>query len=98
MELKVLSHLDVARTQLYHFGAIIVTGMGFLTDSYNVSFLPISRRTMEVQNPASWVFPYVDVDNHHGSCTQYILASSNAQTGVSMHIFIVRADLFPARL
>ncbi|GLJ22744.1 hypothetical protein SUGI_0428470 [Cryptomeria japonica] len=40
MELKVLSHLDAARIQLYHFRSIIVAGMGFLTDVYNVFCVP----------------------------------------------------------
>ena len=34
-QLRVLSTLDVARTQLYHFMAIVVAGMGFFTDAYD---------------------------------------------------------------
>ncbi|GLJ22749.1 hypothetical protein SUGI_0428530 [Cryptomeria japonica] len=47
MELKVLSHLDVARIQLYHFRAIIVAGMGFLTDAYNVFCIPPISNLLE---------------------------------------------------
>jgi len=32
----VLQSLDKARTQVYHFTAILIAGMGFLTDAYNL--------------------------------------------------------------
>ncbi|CAD5170942.1 unnamed protein product [Musa acuminata subsp. malaccensis] len=35
-QLKVLGALDVARTQLYHFTAIVIAGMGFFTDAYDL--------------------------------------------------------------
>lgn len=35
MALKVLSALDTAKTQLYHFKAIIIAGMGLFTDAYD---------------------------------------------------------------
>lgn len=35
-ELKVLNALDVAKTQWYHFTAIIIAGMGFFTDAYDL--------------------------------------------------------------
>ncbi|KAL3828049.1 hypothetical protein ACJIZ3_016851 [Penstemon smallii] len=34
--LKVLNALDVAKTQWYHFTAIIISGMGFFTDAYDL--------------------------------------------------------------
>ncbi|CAN6247642.1 unnamed protein product [Urochloa humidicola] len=34
-QLRVLYALDVARTQLYHFMAIVIAGMGFFTDAYD---------------------------------------------------------------
>ena len=34
--LQVLSALDAAKTQWYHFTAIIVAGMGFFTDAYDL--------------------------------------------------------------
>ncbi|GAA0147115.1 hypothetical protein Leryth_010826 [Lithospermum erythrorhizon] len=34
--MKVLNALDVAKTQWYHFTAIIVAGMGFFTDAYDL--------------------------------------------------------------
>uniref|UniRef100_A0A0D3ATS5 Major facilitator superfamily (MFS) profile domain-containing protein n=2 Tax=Brassica oleracea var. oleracea TaxID=109376 RepID=A0A0D3ATS5_BRAOL len=35
-QLGVLKALDVAKTQLYHFTAIIIAGMGFFTDAYDL--------------------------------------------------------------
>ncbi|KAF0892427.1 hypothetical protein E2562_015489 [Oryza meyeriana var. granulata] len=35
-QLRVLHALDVARTQLYHFMAIVIAGMGFFTDAYDL--------------------------------------------------------------
>ncbi|KAL2471838.1 putative inorganic phosphate transporter 1-9 [Abeliophyllum distichum] len=40
MALKVLSALDSARTQYYHFKAIIVAGMGLFTDAYDLFCIP----------------------------------------------------------
>ena len=36
MELEVLTALDKAKTQWYHFSAIIIAGMGFFTDAYDL--------------------------------------------------------------
>ncbi|KAJ7967003.1 Phosphate transporter [Quillaja saponaria] len=38
--LKVLSALDTARTQYYHFKAIIIAGMGLFTDAYDLFCIP----------------------------------------------------------
>ncbi|KAK7391677.1 hypothetical protein VNO78_20096 [Psophocarpus tetragonolobus] len=35
-ELQVLNALDVAKTQWYHFTAIVIAGMGFFTDAYDL--------------------------------------------------------------
>lgn len=44
MALKVLSALDSAKTQVYHFKAIIIAGMGLFTDSYDLFCItPIMR-------------------------------------------------------
>ncbi|GLJ22737.1 hypothetical protein SUGI_0428380 [Cryptomeria japonica] len=40
MALKVLSALDGAKTQLYHFSAILIAGMGFFTDAYDLFCIP----------------------------------------------------------
>ncbi|KAI7747857.1 hypothetical protein M8C21_027429 [Ambrosia artemisiifolia] len=41
MALKVLWALDVAKTQYYHFKAIIIAGMGLFTDSYDLFCIPL---------------------------------------------------------
>ncbi|KAK7840946.1 probable inorganic phosphate transporter 1-8 [Quercus suber] len=41
MALKVLSALDIARTQFYHFKAIIITSMGLFTDAYDLFSIPL---------------------------------------------------------
>eukprot|EP00262_Sarcandra_glabra_P006814 TRINITY_DN19369_c0_g1_i1.p1 TRINITY_DN19369_c0_g1~~TRINITY_DN19369_c0_g1_i1.p1 ORF type:complete len:532 (+),score=15.48 TRINITY_DN19369_c0_g1_i1:27-1622(+) len=44
MALKVLSALDSAKTQYYHFKAIIIAGMGLFTDAYDLFCItPITR-------------------------------------------------------
>lgn len=40
MALKVLSALDSAKTQFYHFKAIMVAGMGLFTDAYDFFCIP----------------------------------------------------------
>lgn len=35
-DLQVLNALDLAKTQLYHFTAIVIAGMGFFTDAYDL--------------------------------------------------------------
>ncbi|XP_010558852.1 PREDICTED: inorganic phosphate transporter 1-1 [Tarenaya hassleriana] len=35
-QIGVLKALDVAKTQLYHFTAIVIAGMGFFTDAYDL--------------------------------------------------------------
>ncbi|XP_043700198.1 probable inorganic phosphate transporter 1-3 [Telopea speciosissima] len=35
-QLQVLSALDAAKTQFYHFTAIVIAGMGFFTDAYDL--------------------------------------------------------------
>jgi PHS family inorganic phosphate transporter-like MFS transporter len=35
-QIQVLNKLDVAKTQCYHFTAIIIAGMGFFTDAYDL--------------------------------------------------------------
>jgi len=39
-QLGVLTALDAAKTQWYHFTAIIIAGMGFFTDAYDLFCMP----------------------------------------------------------
>lgn len=40
MAIKILSALDTAKTQYYHFKAIIIAGMGMFTDAYDLFCIP----------------------------------------------------------
>ncbi|XP_018730828.2 probable inorganic phosphate transporter 1-8 [Eucalyptus grandis] len=46
MPLRVLSTLDAAKTQYYHFKAIIVAGMGIFTDAYDLFCIPPITRML----------------------------------------------------
>ncbi|GFP83355.1 probable inorganic phosphate transporter 1-7 [Phtheirospermum japonicum] len=45
-QLQVLNALDVAKTQLYHFTAIIIAGMGFFTDAYDLFSISLVARLL----------------------------------------------------
>nr|GMD75480.1 inorganic phosphate transporter 1-4-like [Ipomoea batatas] len=45
-QLQVLNALDVAKTQLYHFTAIIIAGMGFFTDAYDLFSISLVTRLL----------------------------------------------------
>ncbi|GKC04807.1 inorganic phosphate transporter 1-4-like protein, partial [Tanacetum coccineum] len=45
-QLQVLSALDSAKTQLYHFTAIIIAGMGFFTDAYDLFAISIVTKLL----------------------------------------------------
>ncbi|CAL5331983.1 unnamed protein product [Camellia sinensis] len=56
MAYKVLSALNTAKTQYYHFKAIIIAGMGLFTDSYDLFCIPpitrlIGRRYYDNPDP-----------------------------------------------
>ena len=48
MALKVLSALDTAKTQFYHFKAIMIAGMGLFTDAYDFFCIPPIMRLIEL--------------------------------------------------
>ncbi|KAK6929787.1 Major facilitator, sugar transporter-like [Dillenia turbinata] len=45
-KLQVLTALDAAKTQLYHFTAIIIAGMGFFTDAYDLFSISIVTKLL----------------------------------------------------
>ena len=45
-QLKVLDALDVAKTQWYHFTAIIIAGMGFFTDAYDLFCISVCTKLL----------------------------------------------------
>ncbi|CAK9232774.1 unnamed protein product [Sphagnum jensenii] len=46
MALEVLTALDKAKTQWYHFTAIIIAGMGFFTDAYDLFSIPLVTKLL----------------------------------------------------
>lgn len=46
-QLEVLNALDVAKTQFYHFIAIVVAGMGFFTDAYDLFSISLVTKLLE---------------------------------------------------
>ena len=67
--LKVLNALDVAKTQWYHFTTIIIAGMGFFTDAYDLFCISLVTKLLgriyyHVDgSPKPGSLPPVDVDN-----------------------------------
>ncbi|KAD4178180.1 hypothetical protein R6Q59_021732 [Mikania micrantha] len=45
-QLQVLNALDSAKTQLYHFTAIVIAGMGFFTDAYDLFAISLVTRLL----------------------------------------------------
>ncbi|CAK9187818.1 unnamed protein product [Ilex paraguariensis] len=45
-QLKVLNALDIAKTQWYHFTAIIIAGMGFFTDAYDLFCISLVTKSL----------------------------------------------------
>lgn len=45
-QLEVLNALDVAKTQLYHFTAIVIAGMGFFTDAYDLFSISLCTKLL----------------------------------------------------
>lgn len=45
-QLEVLGALDRAKTQWYHFTAIIIAGMGFFTDAYDLFCIPVVSKLL----------------------------------------------------
>ncbi|KAK8945849.1 putative inorganic phosphate transporter 1-4 [Platanthera guangdongensis] len=57
---QVLSRLDLAKTQLYHFKAILIAGMGFFTDAYDLFTISLITKLLGriyYYDPASTTTP-----------------------------------------
>ncbi|PKU79456.1 Inorganic phosphate transporter 1-4 [Dendrobium catenatum] len=51
--LQVLNKLDLAKTQLCHFKAIVITVMGFFTDSYDLFYISLVTKLLGHIYPGS---------------------------------------------
>ncbi|KAK6929785.1 Major facilitator, sugar transporter-like [Dillenia turbinata] len=62
-QLQVLNALDVAKTQWYHFTAIVIAGMGFFTDAYDLFCISLVTKLLgriyyhEVGDPKPGTLP-----------------------------------------
>ncbi|KAJ6412194.1 hypothetical protein OIU84_005283 [Salix udensis] len=70
-ELQVLNALDVAKTQWYHFTAIIIAGMGFFTDAYDLFCISLVTKLL------GRIYYHVDGAGKPGSLPPNVAAAVN---------------------
>lgn len=70
-DLKVLKALDAAKTQWYHFTAIIIAGMGFFTDAYDLFCISLVTKLL------GRVYYHVDGSTKPGSLPPGVSAAVN---------------------
>ncbi|KAL8513763.1 hypothetical protein ACS0TY_013029 [Phlomoides rotata] len=69
--LEVLTALDVAKTQWYHFTAIIIAGMGFFTDAYDLFCISLVTKML------GRIYYYVEGSPKPGSLPPNVSATVN---------------------
>ncbi|KAJ4974467.1 hypothetical protein NE237_007641 [Protea cynaroides] len=70
-QLQVLSALDAAKTQFYHFTAIVIAGMGFFTDSYDLFCISLVTKLI------GRIYYYVPGSTNPGSLPPNVNAAIN---------------------
>ena len=70
-QLQVLNALDVAKTQWYHFTAIIIAGMGFFTDAYDLFCISLVTKLL------GRIYYHVDGSSKPGSLPPNVSAAVN---------------------
>lgn len=70
-QLQVLNALDVAKTQWYHFTAIIIAGMGFFTDAYDLFCISLVTKIL------GRIYYHKDGSDHPGSLPSNVAAAVN---------------------
>ncbi|PHU02036.1 putative inorganic phosphate transporter 1-3 [Capsicum chinense] len=70
-DMKVLNALDSAKTQWYHFTAIIIAGMGFFTDAYDLFCISLVTKLL------GRIYYHVDGSSKPGSLPPNISAAVN---------------------
>ncbi|XP_073011954.1 inorganic phosphate transporter 1-6-like [Typha latifolia] len=70
-QLQVLNALDVAKTQWYHFTAIVVAGMGFFTDAYDLFCISLVTKLL------GRIYYHVDGSPTPGSLPPHVSAAVN---------------------
>ncbi|RDX75113.1 Inorganic phosphate transporter 1-4, partial [Mucuna pruriens] len=70
-QIQVLNALDVAKTQWYHFTAIIIAGMGFFTDAYDLFCVSLVTKLL------GRIYYHVDGASKPGSLPPNVSAAVN---------------------
>eukprot|EP00262_Sarcandra_glabra_P006779 TRINITY_DN1933_c0_g1_i1.p1 TRINITY_DN1933_c0_g1~~TRINITY_DN1933_c0_g1_i1.p1 ORF type:complete len:537 (-),score=66.00 TRINITY_DN1933_c0_g1_i1:359-1969(-) len=70
-QLQVLNALDVAKTQWYHFTAIVIAGMGFFTDAYDLFCISLVTKLL------GRLYYHVDGDAKPGTLPPNVSAAVN---------------------
>ncbi|XP_008787383.1 inorganic phosphate transporter 1-4-like [Phoenix dactylifera] len=70
-QLQVLNALDVAKTQWYHFTAIVIAGMGFFTDAYDLFCISLVTKLL------GRIYYHVDGSPTPGSLPPNVSAAVN---------------------
>jgi PHS family inorganic phosphate transporter-like MFS transporter len=70
-QLEVLTALDKAKTQWYHFTAIIIAGMGFFTDAYDLFCIPVVSKLL------GRIYYYTPGSGHPGALPANVNAAVN---------------------
>ncbi|KAK9087336.1 hypothetical protein Syun_029730 [Stephania yunnanensis] len=70
-QLQVLSALDLAKTQWYHFTAIVIAGMGFFTDAYDLFCISLVTKLL------GRIYYHVDDHPKPGSLPPNVAAAVN---------------------
>ncbi|KAJ8642988.1 hypothetical protein MRB53_004736 [Persea americana] len=70
-QLEVLNALDIAKTQWYHFTAIVIAGMGFFTDAYDLFCISLVTKLL------GRIYYHVEGDAKPGSLPPNVSAAVN---------------------
>ncbi|KQK11963.1 probable inorganic phosphate transporter 1-8 [Brachypodium distachyon] len=70
-QLEVLSKLDAAKTQWYHFTAIVIAGMGFFTDAYDLFCISLVTKLL------GRIYYHIDGSPTPGSLPPNVAAAVN---------------------
>lgn len=70
-QLQVLNALDVAKTQWYHFTAIVIAGMGFFTDAYDLFCISLVTKLL------GRIYYYQPGSNTPGALPSNVLSAVN---------------------
>ncbi|XP_010935743.1 inorganic phosphate transporter 1-4 [Elaeis guineensis] len=70
-QLQVLNALDVAKTQWYHFTAIVIAGMGFFTDAYDLFCISLVTKLL------GRIYYHVDGSPTPGSLPPHVSSAVN---------------------